>query len=1199
MKHIWWILGSMCAFTQQPCGFYEIDGLPGQVNGDLGYRASLWTTSSAAVDLDNDGTVTILDFMGPISCLGDLNHGLLGKYYGFEDGSGNNISFPSFPVAFEASGIFATESFNDLDTGDIYSGRGFLETGFWSNFGAEYDGYLYVPETANYTLHFSGSDGVRLFLDGPMVLDYDSWPYEDEYTTNLTAGLHTLRVECFNGSPWGTIALDWSSDGSIIPVTGEIIDQRYLYHDSEVRPAYAATELKFIANPPTGSRVTSSTLNLDAFVLSADSDVHLSFEGMELALTEGRMQYDFNLQPGLNKLTFDLSDGSGLARTVDYHVYYDAESLTGPGLVANLYSTQFWNTPRPPIDNLFPFSQEVVPGPQINISPYNDQFMLGSTWLTGHVIGYVEGTINITQAGEYTFWNEVGGGVYINGEFLFGINETAARQWQNRGTVNLGVGRHHILLTMYGTWNSPALELEWSFEGGATATVPNSAFQYGPNHFHDTVIPKQRKSGGRVSGGLQLEYLLNAGSTLEDTSVYSGRDLYPDPRVIHRAPAGVTLEIGAGLTAEQGGVHAAQAIKQSGAFSLEADFTWEGPELPWARRDIVSLHAYSWTEYASLMIVADDLRFRFRDNNGDTHELSMDNFLDTYAGQRVHVVAGYNGSFGAITVNGVQVVSLSVNQPITQWANGMHAVIGHHINTQDDGAGTQDEVFHGTIHVAAIYSTMLNSSNANTNRTQNLILSPSPTDDITPVPVTFPPGGTSQSDLDEAHHILSRMTFGPSAGDINHIVNIGVSAWIAEQLNPQAIDDSELDQYLTSGVFKPEYSGTDFVSDAMYRAIKSNRQLLEVMTQFWENHFNTQLSKVEELREEYKEHNLFRENALGNFRDLVMVSALNTPMTIYLDSEDNRVGNANENYAREIMELHCLGVNNGYDQDDIVGVAKCFTGWAASRNTGQLDFRPWHHDFGPKSFGITGLNVPAGGGMSDGIAVIDHLINMTECADFISWKLCQLFVGDDPPADVVAAASSAFQGSNGDITVTLQAIFNHARFRTDTAYRGNKIRTPLEFVAAAVRAVDAHPVPHSLYPWIDRMGMQLFEYPFPTGFEESGEYWINTNSLLERWNFLHYITSTRGNGSGTAVNMDRFIPTYVTSLAGAPAATDISDFFQDLTSHGTEAATVYTQLYNFMTNNDPGSFVVDDASLDQAIRHTLSIYLRLPEFNVQ
>ncbi|PIE91576.1 MAG: hypothetical protein CR997_00355, partial [Acidobacteria bacterium] len=306
----------------------------------------------------------------------------------------------------------------------------------------------------------------------------------------------------------------------------------------------------------------------------------------------------------------------------------------------------------------------------------------------------------------------------------------------------------------------------------------------------------------------------------------------------------------------------------------------------------------------------------------------------------------------------------------------------------------------------------------------------------------------------------------------------------------------------------------------------------------------------------------------------------------------NIVGSPNENYAREILELHTFGVNNGYIHEDIVQAARCFTGWSIRK--GKFYFNPRYHDYGEKYLPSLSLYIPPGGGFIDGIMVIDALVDSRNCAEYIAWKLCQLFIGDDPPANAVTAAATTFHNTNGDIKQVLNTIFNHPRFRTDQNYRQNKVKTPLEFMTSVVRVTESTPAFHGMDFYLEKMGMELFEYPFPTGFEEAGDFWINTNSLLFRWNFVHLVTSNRGDSSSPSMKIADFI-----NSRGLTTSDEVMSLLEGLTTHNRQHASVNSLLEDYLTNQDPGNFSVTPETIDQEIRHTFSLFMRLPEFNRQ
>ena len=252
------------------------------------------------------------------------------------------------------------------------------------------------------------------------------------------------------------------------------------------------------------------------------------------------------------------------------------------------------------------------------------------------------------------------------------------------------------------------------------------------------------------------------------------------------------------------------------------------------------------------------------------------------------------------------------------------------------------------------------------------------------------------------------------------------------------------------------------------RAVLSERQLEEVMADFWLNHFNVYAQKgpVRWMVPDY-ERQALRPYALGRFRDLVVATAQHPAMLYYLDnwlstrddfvlppSRGGRKLGLNENYARELMELHTLGVDGGYTQADVVEVARCFTGWTIERpqEGGGFLFRPVTHDRGEKR--VLGTVIPAGGGQEDGLAVIDLLVRHPSTARFISTKLIRRFVSDEPPPALVERAARTFRATGGDIRAVLVTIFSAPEFLSAEAHRA-KVKKPLEVVASAARVLGA------------------------------------------------------------------------------------------------------------------------------------------------
>jgi uncharacterized protein (DUF1800 family) len=301
------------------------------------------------------------------------------------------------------------------------------------------------------------------------------------------------------------------------------------------------------------------------------------------------------------------------------------------------------------------------------------------------------------------------------------------------------------------------------------------------------------------------------------------------------------------------------------------------------------------------------------------------------------------------------------------------------------------------------------------------------------------------------------------------------------------------------------------------RAVASGRQLEEVMVDFWFNHFNVYAQKgaVRWMVPAY-EREAIRPHALGRFRDLVLATARHPAMLFYLDNwlstradlvvpggpnAGRRMG-LNENYARELMELHTLGVDGGYTQADVTEVARAFTGWTIDRprQDARFVFRPATHDLGDKR--VLGRSI-RGGGERDGDEVLDLLAAQPATARFIADKLVRRFVADEPPPALVERVAAAYHDTGGDVRAMLRVVFASPEFRAPAA-AGAKIKKPSEFVASAVRAVGATTDARgalALARAAAEIGEGFYEAAPPTGYPDRAEAWVNPGTLLARMNF--------------------------------------------------------------------------------------------------
>jgi len=429
-------------------------------------------------------------------------------------------------------------------------------------------------------------------------------------------------------------------------------------------------------------------------------------------------------------------------------------------------------------------------------------------------------------------------------------------------------------------------------------------------------------------------------------------------------------------------------------------------------------------------------------------------------------------------------------------------------------------------------------------------------------PLTGPLTAPTAPALDLAAHFLHRLTFGAAPGDHARITALGPAAFLEEQLTPEQLDDDLCDRVIRhefdsladpgSRIFPREGDAADplqklfpalkdrgarvgdlyeykekaLLSDltraTILRAVLSRRQLYEVMVHFWRDHLNIDPSKGDcRWLTAADDRDTIRAHALGNFRDLLRASAVSPAMLWYLDGRVNRRSQPeekpNENYARELLELHTLGVHGGYTQQDVMEVARGLTGWTVRPKKGffkgRVEFKKGAHDDGPKR--VLGEEIPAGLGPGDLDRVLDILTAHPSCAHHLAWKLCRRFLADDPPAAAVAATARAFADSRGDIRTTLRALFATPEFLAPET-RGAKLKRPFHFIVSALRATNAETdASKPLVEYLLRMGHAPYRYPTPDGYPEEATHWQST--LLWRWNFASALAENRIKGTRIAV----------------------------------------------------------------------------------
>lgn len=364
-------------------------------------------------------------------------------------------------------------------------------------------------------------------------------------------------------------------------------------------------------------------------------------------------------------------------------------------------------------------------------------------------------------------------------------------------------------------------------------------------------------------------------------------------------------------------------------------------------------------------------------------------------------------------------------------------------------------------------------------------------------------------------------------------------------------------------------AGEDLKEARVLRAVYSNRQLQEVLVDFWLNHFNVDATKnigmttnLGHLLIGSYERDAIRPYVLGRFKDLLLATARHPAMLYYLDNWESVAPNAfevgpyaprrgivngvpnsiipagperlahglNENYGREVMELHTLGVKGGYTQDDVIAVARCFTGWTVRNpENPEFVFASFMHDYGEKT--VLGHKIPAGGGEEDGLKVIDILAHHPSTAKFISFELARHFVAYDPPQALVNRMALTFTKTDGDLRAVMATMLGSPEFFSEGAWE-TRIKSPLEMAAGTIRAMNGDVTYAStLVQKIGEMGEELYAKIEPTGYPDIPETWLSTSGILARMNFAAAVAS--GQVPGVRIDASRWKGMDETAIARA------------------------------------------------------------------
>jgi uncharacterized protein (DUF1800 family) len=490
--------------------------------------------------------------------------------------------------------------------------------------------------------------------------------------------------------------------------------------------------------------------------------------------------------------------------------------------------------------------------------------------------------------------------------------------------------------------------------------------------------------------------------------------------------------------------------------------------------------------------------------------------------------------------------------------------------------------------------------------------------------------GTSKpADLQQ---IVGRLTFGATPALINQIKTTGFNTWVTQQLNPASISDASLT------AMKPESLLRTATTDESYQlresinwwqtsyAAYSQRQLLEVMTNFWNNHFwsvdkgyDVDMSDIDELKG-------FRTNALGKFRELLRVSSKSPQMMRYLDNVDSRKGAINENYAREVLELHTVGVNGGYGNADIIAVARVLTGWSNQQTTADgvkprlydFKFNSNNHDTADKLIPfLTGLKLRDGStfdgvikaqagaaGEQEGEQMLDILARHPKTQEFVCGKLVQLLVSDDRPANFVSLCMAEWERTDGNMKDILSKILLDPTYLTTADYQRSKAKTPYEAIVSFLRNYGIYPVQakerdfyNNLRYIVNDAGMDMVSFGVPTGFKEVGKAWTNTASFIQKFRGLtsqvtYYTNAGAGGNRQGTVSYSQLIKdagmTTAQSAAAYLLALTAGDRYRQDEYDAVVAALKGTQGFAPLTRDE-----------EPALRRAVGLIITLPSVQLQ
>jgi uncharacterized protein (DUF1800 family) len=463
--------------------------------------------------------------------------------------------------------------------------------------------------------------------------------------------------------------------------------------------------------------------------------------------------------------------------------------------------------------------------------------------------------------------------------------------------------------------------------------------------------------------------------------------------------------------------------------------------------------------------------------------------------------------------------------------------------------------------------------------------------------------------------VAGRLTFGATPALLNEMRSTGFETWVNRQLTPVQINDSAFMAMNPDNILRvadePWQLRWSIPNWQMAYAAYSQRQLQEVMTVFWNNHFWSIDTDWQAHMSDINEIKGFRQHALGRFRDLLEVSAKSPQMMIYLDNVFSRKNGINMNYARELLELHTVGVNGGYSNQDIITVAKIVTGWNVKKTSADnvnpvtfvFEFKANEHDEQPHTVQFLNRTF-SGTGMAKGNELLDVLAMHPKTQEFVCGKLVELLAADSRPQALIDKCMAAWARSGGVIAESLRAIILDPSYLTSVNYHRTKAKTPYEYATAFVRNFGIYPVAgkerefyEALQSVVKDAGMDMVEFGVPTGFREDGAAWTNTASMINKLRAVTtQVTWFTSQGSGNSrrgmVNYTQLVRDAQMTTAQAAAA-----YLLAITTSDRYRKDEYDKVVAALNGTD--AFDINRTDAEQRLRKAVGLIVTLPSYQLQ